>query len=183
MIRIPGGSWIANALETSDVVLAVRVVTARRFAARRFNRWHAKKIRISNKVRIADAFICLRIAARANSTNYALASSLTPSANANTGLSTRNFRRTDVRNTLATRERISHEPFDAFASGTIIRNNALGASSADKAVALRNTLIVASLGESHDTSAPRNVFVWLTIGIGTTRDVIARINAAPLDTS
>lgn len=113
----------------------MRVLPAFRRTTRRLYRRHTQKIRIPHKVRIADALVRFRVARRTDPTNYPFAATLATPAYADARLGTWHVRRTNVRCTFTSGERIPHETFDTLARWTVVTHDTLSSGTANETVA------------------------------------------------
>lgn len=86
---------------------------------------HAKVIGIADEQRVANAFVCLAIATRADAAETVLAFLFAPATYTNAGRHARGGARTRVRFTGATSERVSDKAFGAFTSRPLRRDDAL----------------------------------------------------------
>lgn len=96
--------------------------------------WHAEQIRVAHEVRIAHAFVRQGIAHGTDAANHPLASSLATAADAHAWLGAWDFRRANIRSAPSTGEGIAHETLDALAGRSVVTDDTLCASAADKAV-------------------------------------------------
>lgn len=165
LIGITIGAGITGAKALAKSILAVGILAAMGRTLGLLDGWHTEQIGIANKVGLADTFSIILIAGGSDAADDAVAALLAAAIDADLTLLAGTRSRTLIRTTAAAGEGITQITLRTLAGRSFACRYTQCSFTADDILALRDTIPVGVLDESHATTTPARMLFRLAVGI------------------